>query len=126
MVNIKPWIRNVNCHQKHKQAPMWRQGHIIIIIWLVYKPNISNLKICKQVPNDIINHFKTFDLMLFSVKLTQSNYQSMDKFVVFLVILEVQPGCTIRIHIKTQQCQRYLTSGKVLSELKTILCLKWV
>ena len=34
--------------------------------------------------------------MLFSVKVTQLNYQIMDKVFAFLAIWEVQCGCTIR------------------------------
>ena len=53
----------------------------------------------------ITEQWDWIEFMLFSMKLTQSNYQSMDKFVAFLAILKVQCGCTIRTVIKTQQCQ---------------------
>ena len=53
----------------------------------------------------ITQQWHEIEFKLFSVKLTQANYQSMDIFVAFLAIFEVQCGCMIRTLIKTQQCQ---------------------
>ena len=63
--------------------------------------------------------------MLLAVKFTRLSYQSIDKYVAFLAILEVQCGCPIRTLIKLSNINNNLIMEKCFLNLR-LFCLNRV